>query len=391
MKSFKFEAIDGHGAVRKGRRVAADRAALEDFFAQQGLSPLSVEEVKSYRSRPIRRRRLLARLFRNMKLFLESGMELIPALSQVKDRLDEPQLAACLETVITDLQNGRSLADSLRSCSPYIPPAAHRLCAVGEQSGQLAEVCGELSDYFKVRYQFLEKLYNLLLYPLIVLGIGCLILVFLLIYVLPRLSALLQQPDSSLPFMTRFLLSLSSFTRSWYILPVLLLFSLGGYAIYRLFKRPVVQNYLAWLLLYSALYRRLKTQLLALTMSMCLRVNMEIDRALELTRQVVGNPYLQERLRDVTESVRGGHMLTDSLQRNNFDMIPYDSLATGEQSGNLGGVFEFQAELLQEEIDETLSRVVTLFEPVMILLLTGVVGFILAAVMLPIVQMSTAF
>lgn len=391
MISYRFEALDSEGERHEGLRVARDEDALSRHLQERGLTPLTVEKRESFRRRPLRHRKQLARFFRNLELFLDSGMELVPALRQVADRVDDEQVRACVETVVQDLESGRSLGDSMASCEPFFPVAAHRLCAVGENTGELASASEQLAEFYRTQHDFGQQIYNLLLYPMIVLTVGVLVVAFLFTYVLPRLATLFEQQDAQLPWITRILLGGTWFFEGWGLLVIPGVLILVGGLAWRAVRTPAGRRLVSRALLWSSLYRRIQGQLFCLAMAMATTVGLNISRALELGRDVLSNPVLKEQMDGVIQSVKSGQTLTDSLRAEGFDMLPLDSLAAGEQSGNLDRVFRFQAQLLAEEAEESLSRMMTVFEPVMILLLTTFVGFVLAAVMLPIIDMSTAF
>lgn len=388
MLTYQYEALDGNGNLQTGLRVAQDEESLHRFFDQQGLTPVSLEKRSSFRVRPRKQMETLSRFFRNLKLFLSSGMELLPALQQVRNRIEGEQIQACVDTVIQDLKNGRSFGDSLRSCEPFFPVSAHRICAVGEQTGNLEEACEELADYFQSQNEFLRNLFNLMLYPLIVMGVGVLVLTVLFAFVIPQLKTMIPE-GQSLPWISQMVFGMSWFFQGWRLLllgGLLAGLVAGGWALYR---SSWGKRQLSRLLHRSTLYRKIRLQLFSLAMAMCTRVGLDMGRALTLGRQVLGNPIMQERMSGVIEEVRRGHTLTDSLANHDFTLIPLDSLAAGEQSGNLEDVFRFHAELLEEEIDDQLSQLITIIEPLVVALMAVFVGLIMAAVMLPIFQMSS--
>lgn len=391
MISYRYEALDSRGDRHEGLRVARDEDTLSRHLQEQGLTPLTVEKQQRFRLRPLRHRKRLARFFRNLELFLDSGMELVPALRQVADRVDDDRIRACVETVVHDLEAGRSLGDSMASCEPFFPREAHRLCAVGEQTGELTTACEQLASFYRTQYEFGDRVYNLLLYPMIVLTVGVLVVAFLFVYVLPRLSMLFQQQGADLPWMTRMLFGTAQFFRGWGLVVMPVAVAGVGWGVWWGLQTPRGQHIKARVLLWSTVYRRIQGQLFCLAMAMATRVGLNISRALELGRDVLDNPILQERVEAVIQSVKSGQTLTDGLRGAGFDMLPLDSLAAGEKSGHLDRVFQFQARLLSEEAEESLTRLMTVFEPAMVLVLTLFVGFVLAAVMLPIVDMATAF
>jgi type IV pilus assembly protein PilC len=173
----------------------------------------------------------------------------------------------------------------------------------------------------------------------------------------------------------------------WAVVSGLLLAPVGFYYLYR---TGPVQRLLSYLLNKSQLYKSIKTQLFCLAMGMSTRVGMEITRALKLSKQVLGDARLENKIERVIEQVRQGHSLTDSLGEQGFDSLPLDSLRAGEESGNLEEVFTFQADLLGEDISRQLDRLVTVIEPIVIFAMAFLVGLIMASVLLPIFSLTSS-
>lgn len=388
MDSFYYKAVDDEGSVSEGRRVARDRESLNDYLDQQGLTLVKLEHQSSYWLHPVNHKERLSRFFRNLYLFLKSGMELLPALELVKDRVDSDQTRACVETIVDDLKKGQSFGDALQSCDPFFPPAAHRICAVAEETGNLTEACDELAEYYNSQYEFFSDVYSMLLYPLIVLVVGFGITVFLFSFVVPRLKTVVPD-DQSLPILSKVVFTLGDFMNGagfWIVLGT----AVGvPFLLYWFYNTRWFKQLRNSLLTYSGLYRRIKAQLFCLSMAMSTRVGMEITRSLQLARDVLANPWLKNRMENVIEDVRQGQTLTDSLAEGGFDEFALDSLRAGEESGNLQEVFQYQAEMLSEDINRRLDRILTVVEPVVILIMALFVGVIMAAILLPIMNLSS--
>lgn len=389
MKSFSFKAVDQDGNVNEGKRVARDQQALVDFLEERGMTLVKVEPQSNYWLHPVKHKERLSRFFRNLHLFLDSGRELLQSLKLVKGQLDNEQVEACVETIIDDLRQGRSFGDALENCEPFFPPSVHRICAVAEETGNLSEASEELSNYFDSQHTFMSDLYSMLLYPLLVLIVGTGITIFLFTVVVPRLRTAIPT-DQNLPLISEIVFSIGQFMQGWGFWAVIMgIFSIpiAGYVFYR---SRLGQDSLTYLLTHSQLYRSIKSQLFCLSMAMSTRVGLEITRALTLSRDVLGNPYLEEKIDRVIDQVEKGHSLTNSLEEQEFTTIPLDSLRAGEESGNLEEVFTFQAELLGEDVTRRLDRLVTVIEPVVILVIASFVAVIMASILLPIFSMSAS-
>jgi type II secretory pathway component PulF len=229
----------------------------------------------------------------------------------------------------------------------------------------------------------------MLLYPVMVLVVGFLVLVFLFSFVIPQLQTMIPS-DQTLPMISRVVFGMAWLFQGWGL--AVLMGSIVGLVatVFLLLQSKWGGRQLSKLLAKSRLYRKIRMQLFSLAMAMCSRVGLDMTRSLTLGCQVLGNPILTEKMNGVIEDVRRGHTLTDSLEQHEFNLIPLDSLEAGEQTGNLEDVFRFHAELLEREIDEELTTMVTLLEHSIIAAMAVFVGLIMAAVMLPIFQLSSA-
>jgi len=390
MRKFHYKALDGQGELVSGQRVSQNRSTLREFLREKGLTEVDVEDKGSLSPHPIEQKKTLSRFFRNMHIFLESGLDLVDSLNQVGDRVDDESLKTCIGTITADLKSGRSFGNALKACEPYIPQMAHRICAIGEESGNLPEACSELADFFRTQYDFLNKVYSMLLYPIVVVSMAVIVLFFIFYSVLPRVAIIFERSDAQLPFLTNVLLGISDLLTGTSL--YLILLGIGGLILggYLFFSRPSGKQFLMTVLNKFSFYRRMNTQMFCLSMYLCTRVGMDITRSLQLSGAVFSDLPERDKINEAVDSVSSGHSLTESLRDTDIEFIPYDSLRAGEQSGNLQKVFQFQAELLQDEVREELNRLVNLIEPVIVVVLAVFVGLIVAGVMLPIFQVSSA-
>ncbi len=389
MQTYHYKAVNQDGTTEEGKRIAQNRDNLIGLLEERGWTPVKVERQSSFWRHPIHHKDYLARFFRNLHLFLESGMELLPALSLVQKRIEDNELQACVGTIIDDLKRGQSFGNALQSCEPYFPPSAHRISAVAEETGELPRATEELADFFRSQHEFLNNVYSMILYPFIVLVVGLGVAFFLFTVVVPRLQTIVPE-GQSLPLISQIVFGIGNFMEGPGFWGVILGLVMLPFVLYTGYRSRSGQRIVTWFLNRNRLYRTIKSQLFCLSLGMCTRVGMDITRALQLGRDVMGNETLKNQMDEVIEQVRQGHSLTESLADQGFTEIPLDSLKAGEESGNLDEVFQYQAELLDEDVNRRLNRLITMIEPMIILVMALFVGIILVAVLLPIFSLSAS-
>ncbi|MFB6356669.1 MAG: type II secretion system F family protein, partial [bacterium] len=380
MIHYEFRALDQSGDLIEEQRIAQNESRLRKQLEENGMTLVSVISKKRFSISPIQHNRILARFFHNMELFLASGMELISCLEQIKSRLDNAQFQSCVESLISNLKSGVSLRHSMEQCQPVIPESAARICGVAEETGYLEETFGELSDYYRSRYDFYNELYSTLLYPVLVVGVALVVLVFIMTFILPQLSTLFAQQDIALPAITRGMLLVSNLFQGMMLWVTLGTALTATVAIYWFARSTYAHELVEKFAYHVPIYRKIKTQEFCLSMSMATAVNMDITRAMSMAADVVNHPRLAEQINDARHEVESGVPLTDALQDTQLEGLPYDTLSMGEQTGNLSDVFSFSSDLLNEEIEETLERRAQYIEPVVLFLLAIIVGFIVASV-----------
>ncbi|HHY60086.1 MAG TPA: type II secretion system F family protein [Clostridia bacterium] len=316
---------------------------------------------------------------------LETGLPLLTCLELVKEQL-APEFRTALAAVQQDLREGCSLSAALRKHPQLFPPLAVSLLEAGELGGILAEVLRWMSQLYEQEVHWLEKVKSALLYPALVLVMVLLSLVFLFTVVVPQFTQILEQMGAEAPWFTRAILKAGpALMEGGFIAAA----GLIGAMVIHHWRRP--QAGIPWrdrFLLRLPLIGELMLKVLAArfcrVLGALLQSGVPILQAIRVVTQTLGNEYAQNCLSAVEMDLQEGRSLGRSLAKAAFFPPPLAAVVTaGEESGQLPESLFKLGRLYEAECQRTLERVTILLEPVLVLLLGGLVGVVVMALLLP--------
>jgi general secretion pathway protein F len=404
MAIFEYKAIDGKGRSTKGL-VDADNVRLAgQRLRGQGLYPSVIKQVKSAKrkggggSRGPRfsltriSRIQLASSIRQMSTLLGAGLPLVTSISGVVKQMKPGPLRLVLAQIKERVNEGSSLADALEEHSTVFPPTFSALVRAGETSGTLELVMEQLADFEERKLALSRKIQSSLAYPLLMLITGLAVVFFLLTYVIPKVTQIFLDYGQILPRPTVILIAISSFLQNYWsiilggllVTVILVRFyvrTTSGRARFHGFilKVPVVGP----ILHHAAISR------FARTFATLLKNDVSLLTALSVVRNVVDNDVMASAIDASRKEISEGESIAAPLSRKGiFPETVIQMIAAGEQSGHLDAMLFKVAETSEMEVSTRLGVATSLLEPVMILGLGIVVGFVVLAVLLPIFEMS---
>jgi general secretion pathway protein F len=297
-------------------------------------------------------------------------------LSQIKDAIEE----------------GTDFASALSQYPDTFSPIYINMVRSGESSGTLELVLNRLADITEKQQALSNRVRSAMAYPILMLIVGTLILMFLLTYIVPSITAIFTDMDQALPAPTRMLISVSNFLKTgWWILVLIIVFLAVAL---RHTKRTKKGAY--WLdktLLQIPLAGSLKTKLavarFSRTLSSLLENGVPLMAALDIVKNIVGNRVIAEAVEDAAANVEKGGGLGKSLEASPFfPHIAIQMIQVGENSGELEGMLSKMADIYENEVESTVSGLTAMLEPAIILVMAVVVGFIVLSIILPIFEMN---
>ncbi len=300
-----------------------------------------------------------------------------------------------LSEVLDDVQGGMSMSQAMVKHPQMFSPFFVNMVRSGEESGKLDEVFTYLADYIERTYELQSKAKNALIYPAFILMAFVGVIVLLLTVVIPQLTAIIKDAGQELPIYTKIIIFISDFLRNFGILLLALLVGAGIF-LARYIKTPAGMR--AWsrteisIPIIGNLFRKLYLARLSDNLQTLISGGIPIVRALQITADVVGNEIYRGIVLEAVEAVRGGSTIADAFSKHpEIPSLLTQMMRVGEETGKLDQILKAISRFYTREVDSLVDNLVSLIEPVLILVLGLGVGFIVASVLLPIYNLTAAF
>src|SRR3989344_3642544 len=334
-------------------------------------------------------------LSRQISTLFESKVPIVNSFKVIIGETQNKSLQRQLSEVLDDIQGGMALWQALSRPPQVFSKFYVSMIRSGEESGKLDEIFKFLADYLERTFELQRKARNSLIYPAFVLFAFVAVMVLMLVFVIPKLSSILLETGQDIPFYTQVVISLSQFLRSFGL--VLLVFiAILGVLLARYARTENGKVYFARLLvtipIIGGLYKKIYLSRIADNLSTLLSGGITAVRALEISSEVVGNEIYRRIILDAVESVKGGAMISDSLSKySDIPSIFYQMIRIGEETGKLDFILNNLAGFYRRDVNNMVDNLVSLIEPILILVLGLGVGVLVASVLIPIYNISTAF
>lgn len=397
MTTFVYRAKKNTAETVTGHITAQNQDEAIDLINQLGLLPVSVEEQKTREGLSdggiVRRIRVKDLYFfsRQLANLLKSGVTLLRALKIMGEQSQNLYLQKIITVVESGVKNGRTFSDCLAQHPRVFSPLYITMVKAGEESGNLQEMLLSIANYQRKQVEILSKVRSALAYPLFMAGAGVATILFIFMFVLPRMSGLFEN-IGSLPLPTAILLNLShGFQKAWYL--IIFLFLLIVFFSQKWLKttngRSAMSRFILRMPAIGEIILRMELARFCRTLVLLLKSGVNITKALEISIPLLSNDLIKEDLSQCKEDLLAGGSLGVSLQESRqIPQMMGHLIAVGEESGSLNEVLSEIAEEYEQDTDEKIKTMTSLFEPMMILAVGLIVGFLVFAMLLPIFQMD---
>ena len=399
MPAFDYHAQDANGRTCRGQQHADSARHARQCLRERGLRPLQVSEARGGRTAGRFGQagtRLgvpgLALLTRQLSTLVHAGLPLEEALLAVAAQTDKRKVGSLLAAVRSRVLEGHSLATALSAFPRAFPALFCATVAAGERSGHLGHVLEQLADYTEARHAARQKIQLALVYPMILLFASLAIVGFLLGYVVPDVVKIFVNSGQALPVLTQAMIALSTGLRRYGVLLLIVLIAGVGAARWALRQPRLTLRWHGLLLdapVVGGVLRAMEAARFASTLSILGKSAVPLVDALEISATVIANLAIRQRLHEVARSVREGGTLARGLERSG-DIPPMmlHLIASGERAGELDNMLARAAEQQEKTLAARIALVVSLFEPIMLVLMGGVVLLIVMAILLPILSLN---
>lgn len=395
---FKYEALDQNGKATSGIVNAASQDAAIQALQHRGLT---ITSLASGGDQGVLQKlggitffggvssRDLVLLSRQIATLFEAQVSALRVFRLLAEQAGKPYLQQVLTEISDDLQGGSSISKALAKHPKVFSDFYVNMVRSGEESGKLDQTFLFLADYIDRSYELASKARNALIYPGFIMLTFVAVMVMMLTVVIPKIGAILEESGQEMPLITAVVLSISNFFIDYGIF-LLIALIVGGYFLYRYAQTPagkMAADHLKLSIPYiGQLYQKLFLSRIADNMHVMLSSGISAVRALEITAEVVDNAVYEAILREAVEAVKAGTTMSQTLSRypREVPAIMVQMLQIGEETGELGSILERLAKFYNREVNAAVDTLVSLIEPALIISLALGVGFLLAAVLLPI-------
>jgi general secretion pathway protein F len=335
----------------------------------------------------------IAILTRQLATLLGAGIPLVEALNALIDQVEHERLKTIVTQVKERVNEGASLADALQEHPRAFTTLYVNMVRSGEHSGALDVVLTRLADFTEAQARLRSKIFGTLMYPAIMMGIGLIIVIILLTVVVPKISQMFEDMGATLPMLTRILIGTSNVVSEyWYVFAALI-----GLATWVFFKwkktEKGTEKWDAFLLkvpVLGNLIRMLAIARFSRTLSTLLKSGVPLLTAMGIVKALVTNTVLSKVIENARESIKEGESIAGPLKRSGeFPPIVYHMVSIGERSGSLEEMLTNVADAYDSQVEVRISSLTSLLEPIMIVMMGGVVAFIVFSILMPILQMNT--
>ena len=403
MAAFHYEALDSAGRTTRGVIEADTVRQARSNLRDSGLVVLNVKAVTeesipaggfrwSWRPRLGLSAAQLNLITRQMATLLAAGLTLEQTLSALIEQSESEAARQVLAGVRGELLAGHTLAQSMGRYESVFPDIYRALVRAGEASGELGKVMLRLADYTESRQALRQKVILAFVYPAIVTTVALLVVTGLLVYVVPKVVSVFQQSHQALPLLTRMLIGLSDTLQAIGIYILLALVG-AGFAVRALLQRESIRYQwhlrLLRLPVVGRLVRGINTARMASTLAILAGSGVSLLTALNAAAGVVNNLPMRQALEEASRKVREGVGLSRALAVSGlFPPILVHLIASGEASGQLDTMLERAAAQQEQEVSGYTAVLTSLLEPLLILVMGGVVLLIVLAILMPIIDMN---
>ena len=400
MGAFEYIAMDQAGRQAKGLLEGDTPKHIRQLLRDRKLLPVSVTEVAQKESRRQRsfsfRKGIssaeLALVTRQLASLSQSGMPLEESLLAVSQQNDNQRTKSILLGVRAKIMEGYTLADGLGNFPQAFPELYRATVAAGEQSGHLDVVLERLADYTESRQELRQNITNAMVYPTALIVMAILIISFMLATVVPKIVGVFQSTQAELPGLTRGLIATSDFlVNHWFALIIAL--SLAIYGLWRLLQldgpRRTYHRFLLRMPITGKLARGINTARFTRTLSILAGSGVPILEALNISAEVIENVPMRDAVVEAAVRVREGASISKSLAVNKlFPPMMIHLISSGEAGGRLEEMLGRAASGQEREVNGLIATLLGILQPLVIVIMGGVVLTIVLAILLPIFEIN---
>lgn len=396
MAEYRYKAINPRGEIIKGSHTAQTEEEIYNIIAANGYKPLRVEEVVGGKDITFGNKKIntkdLSIFCRQLSTMLQAGVSLTYSMSILSEQIPNKKLRKILSKVNEDIKKGEELSSAMAKYNEDFPKLLISMIEVGENSGTLDSIMGRMAVYYENQTKMNGKVKNAMIYPAVLGVVTVAIVTFILVYLMPMFVEMFESSESELPALTRVLLSASTFLKNNLIVVALIIFTMVMAGRQYFTKNEVgIFQYSIFQLKYSPfkdLGKKTIVSRFSRGIATVLGAGLSMNKSLDVVSGVLDNKFAETRLKEVKEKVLTGEALSEALKAETiFPPMLSSMIKIGEEAGDIDGILSKTADFYDEELERAISNFTALLEPIMIVFMGVIVGFLIIAILTPMFSM----
>ncbi len=401
MPVYEYKALNQKGKNISGL-IDADNiknAALK--LKNSKIFPISIYEVNADNDK--QKRKLfftyskikiseIAMATRQLATLIAAGFPLTAALNIMVPQTKKESFKRILSQIKDSVEEGSSFASALGQYPNFFSTVYINMVRAGEASGTLTIVLEQLADIYEKQNKLNKKITAVMAYPILMAFVGTGVLFFLLTVIVPNITSIFKEMNQSLPVTTQILINSSNFLRKWwwiFLIVFILILFLYNTIKKKSYVQTLIDRFILNLPLIGELVCKRSVAKLAMTLGSLLENGVSLLDALEIVKNVTNNKIIESAITNAAQEVERGRELGAALSQNkNFPYFAVQMIKVGEQSGNLEAMLKKTAQIYNDEIETTIIGITSMLEPIIILIMGILIGFIVLSICLPIFEMN---
>lgn len=403
MPIFRYKVSSQDRRTTTGLVEAANENAAYDILTDKGLLVVSLEEeirifggassVTSFLNR-IKPKDIVI-FSRQFSVLISANVTLVQALKILSEQIESKQLQIVVAGVAEEIDGGARLSDSLARHPDVFSNFYINVVRSGETSGKLDEVLNYLADELEKDYDMMSKIKGAMIYPAFIVSALGVVGIFMMVSVVPKLTAVITESGGELPLPTKILIAISAFLTKFWI-PLIVLLAVSFFALRRFIKTPngktAFDTLLLQLPIFGTLFKRIYLVRFTRSLQTLLMGGVNISKALAITAEVVTNDVYKNLIKETIAEVEDGNSISSIFETS--EQIPKmvsQMMSIGERSGRLDAVLGRITDFYTREINNIIANLMTLMEPIIMVVMGVGVGLMVAAIILPMYKMASSF
>jgi type IV pilus assembly protein PilC len=401
MPNFAYEAVNDGGKRLKGVLTAASKAQAIAELRGKGLMIRSVTEKAGtvldkqlFIGRAVKLEDFVV-FCRQFATLIRAGIQIDQAIGILEDQTTSKFLKKALSDVMTQVRNGHQLSKAMGEHPRIFPEMFVNMVESAEAGGNMDDVLERMADHYEKEHKTIQKVKSAMTYPIIILIVAIAVVIFLLLKIVPTFASMFKEQGAELPWITQFVMGASGIVAGYWWVFLLLL--IGAVIFLRMLSKDEDFRFLIdkakfKIPIFGIILKKAAIARLTRTMSALFMSAVPILQALEVTEKVVGNRVLAKVLRESRDSLAQGKPLSEPFALSgHFPKLVLQMLNVGEETGQVDKMLIKVADFYDTDVEQSVDKLKAVIEPLMLLLISFIVGFIVAAIMMPMFKLYETF